>query len=402
MKKIYDVVVCGAGIIGISLARELKTINSKLSVLVIEKELEAGLHASGRNSGVLHAGFYYSPSSLKAKFCREGNIAIKEICEQHKIPVRNSGKIVVSKNLEEDARLVSLYNRGLENRVPLELLERSQLNKIEPLAVTNDIFLWSPSTSVTNPKMVLSALQNEAEDLGIEFMFGVNSFELLAENLIGINDEKIEFKHFINAAGAFADKIAKTFRIEHEFEIIPFIGRYISVAETKLRLNTLVYPVPHKSNPFLGVHFTMTSDGETKIGPTSSLTLGRESYSFLEGMANPSSSLEIGKTFSKYFRHHIKDTTSLMLDEMVKMNTRMLVKKAALLVPSALEVKGWKNRKPGIRAQLFNKVSNDFESDFIVRKGENSTHLLNIVSPGWTSSIPFAKWVIKNEVIPNL
>jgi L-2-hydroxyglutarate oxidase LhgO len=377
-------------------------VNSKLRILVIEKEPKSGLHASGRNSGVLHAGFYYSPNSLKAKFCREGNIAIKEICERHRIPIRNIGKIVVTKNLEEDARLVSLYNRGLENGVPLELLEKSQLNRFEPLAVTNEIFLWSPSTSVTNPKNVLGALQIEAEELGVQFLFGIKSFKLLAENRITIGEEEIGFKHFINAAGAFADRVAKDFNIKHEFEIIPFIGRYISVNEAKLRLNTLVYPVPHKSNPFLGVHFTLTSDGETKIGPTASLTLGRESYSILEGMTDLTSSLEIARTFSKYFTHHIKNTSALMLDELVKMNTRMLVKNASQLVPSALEVKGWKNRKPGIRAQLFNKNSNNFESDFVVRKGKNSTHLLNIVSPGWTSSIPFAKWVIENEVMPDL
>jgi L-2-hydroxyglutarate oxidase len=402
MKITYDVIVCGAGIIGVALARELKQTNQKLSILVIEKELEAGLHASGRNSGVLHAGFYYSPDSLKAKFCKEGNLAIKQICDRHKIPIRHTGKIVVTKNKEEDVRLVSLYNRGLENKVPLELFERSQLNKIEPLAVTNEIFLWSPSTSVTNPKLVLSAMQNEAKDIGVEFLFGIKSFKLLGENQIVTGEGKFEFKHFINAAGSHADNIAKMFDVKHEFEILPFIGRYISVKEVKLKLNTLVYPVPHKSNPFLGVHFTLTSDGETKIGPTAFLTLGRESYSIFNGMKDLSSSLEIAQTFSKYFRHHIVDTSALILDELVKMNTRMLVKNAAQLVPTALEVKGWKSRKPGIRAQLYNKKTNDFETDFVVRRGDNSTHLLNIVSPGWTSSIPFAKWVIENEVLPSL
>ena len=402
MRKNYDIIVCGAGIMGIALARELKATNSKLSVLVLEKEDRVGLHASGRNSGVLHAGFYYSPDSLKAKFCREGNLAIKQICDHHRIPIRNTGKVVVTKNLEEDARLVSLYKRGLENKVPLELLERSYLNKIEPLAVTNEIFLWSPSTSVTSPELLLQALQYEAGVLGVEFRFAVTNFKLLSENQMLLGEEEIGFRHFINAAGSHADNIAKKFDVEHEFEMLPFIGRYISVNEANLKLNTLVYPIPHKSNPFLGVHFTLTSDGETKIGPTAALALGRESYSILDGMKDLTSSLEIAQTFSKYFRHHIMNTSALMLDELVKMNTRMLVKNAAQLVPTALEVKGWKSRKPGIRAQLYNKKKNDFETDFVVRRGVNSTHLLNIVSPGWTSSIPFAKWVIENEVLPLL
>jgi len=402
MKKTYDVIICGAGIIGISLARELKQTNPKLTVLVIEKEIGIGLHASGRNSGVLHAGFYYSPDSLKAKFCKDGNLAIKKLCENHRIPIRNTGKIVVTKNSEEDARLILLYDRGQKNQVPLEIFDRSQLNKIEQMAVTNEIFLWSPSTSVSNPKMILEALRTEAEEQGVEFIFEVVDLNLLLENVIALGNNKIHFKHFINAAGVHADKIAKIFHVEHEFEIIPFIGRYISVTESKLRLNTLVYPVPHKFNPFLGVHFTLTSDGKTKIGPTATLTLGREGYSVLAGFRDLSESLEIAHTFTKYFKNHIMNTSALMFDEIVKMNTKMLIRNASQLVPAAAHVKGWESGYPGIRAQLFNTISNDFETDFVVKKGNNSTHLLNIVSPGWTSSIPFAQWVIQNEVLPSL
>jgi L-2-hydroxyglutarate oxidase LhgO len=147
----YDVTIIGGGVIGLSVARALLNQNRNLKLAILEKEMILGAHASGRNSGVLHAGFYYSPDSLKAKFCLEGNIQLTELAARHNIPVRRVGKVVVARNKSESERIDLLYQRGIANGVKLELLPNDQLPKFEPLAKSFDRFLWSPSTAVSDP-----------------------------------------------------------------------------------------------------------------------------------------------------------------------------------------------------------------------------------------------------------
>jgi len=153
-----DVLIAGGGVVGLAVGKELLVSNPKLKVVVIEKERTLGFHASGRNSGVLHAGFYYSPDSLKAKFCREGNRELRELCQRHSIPVINTGKIVVAKNNTELNELEKLYLRGLQNDVKIELLEEKQLKEYEPYARTHERFLWSPTTGVSDPHAVIAGL----------------------------------------------------------------------------------------------------------------------------------------------------------------------------------------------------------------------------------------------------
>ena len=395
----YDVIICGAGIIGLSIALELKTKNPNMKVLVIEKETGVGSHASGRNSGVLHAGFYYSPDSLKAKFCREGNAEMKKFCERQRIPIQNCGKVVVSRNRNEDERLRLLYEKGKENGVPLQLLKASKLSSYEPLAKSNDFFLWSPSTAVVDPQSVVGALFDECRRKEIEFVFDFARFELISQDTLVIGDNSYRFGHFINAAGTSAVKIANIFNIKHEFEILPFLGKYIIANNTELKLKTLVYPVPLDSNPFLGVHFTLGPSNEIKIGPTALLALGREKYSFFDGNLDFSESVKILKTFSEYYAFNFNNTSALLFSELRNIKKSSLLREAAKLVPNVENVQNWRWKKPGIRAQLYNKNTHDFESDFVIKRGEKSTHLLNIVSPGWTSSLTFSRWLVKNEIL---
>lgn len=391
MRIKYDVIIAGAGIIGLAIARSLLSQDPRLKVLLVEKEMVLGEHASGRNSGVLHAGFYYSPESLKAKFCRDGNAEIRKLAEKHSISVRDVGKVVVARNSEELSRLEILFKRGQANGVQLEFLGAGDLANFEPLAKTHGAFLWSPTTGVSDPAKMIQALANEVLALGGKIRYG-SAVEVDSERTLSLNGETLSARHFVNATGSQSDRIAHKFNLGLEYSMIPFMGIYRSVKADQLPLQRLVYPVPHPLNPFLGVHFTLTSDYKVKIGPTAIPILGREQYGFAQGwtLSDIQSTLA---GLTSMVRHSAHDLPALIRSEWPKVRTSMLVREAQQLVPSVAAVKGWKRRPPGIRSQLVHRSSGRLEQDFILVQGSNSTHILNAVSPGWTSSIPFGKFV---------
>jgi L-2-hydroxyglutarate oxidase len=386
-----DIVIAGAGIVGLAVARALLLQEHRLKVLVVEKEEALGVHASGRNSGVLHAGFYYTPESLKAKFCRDGNIEIRKLAERHSIPVREVGKVVVARNAEELTRLEALFKRGEANGVQLKFLDSGNLTDFEPLAKTHGAFLWSPTTAVSDPAKIIRALASEVLALGGQIIYG-STIEVDSEQTLSINGKNLSTRYFVNAAGSQSDRIAHKFNTGLDYSMIPFMGVYRAVAEVKLPLRCLVYPVPHPLNPFLGVHFTLTSDFKVKIGPTAIPILGREQYTVTTGwtLADVQSTL---KGFGSMLQHGAHDLPALIRSEWPKVLTKTLVREAVELVPTVATVKGWKNKPPGIRSQLIHRPSGRLEQDFIVEDGANSTHILNAVSPGWTSAIPFGQYV---------
>lgn len=395
----FDVVIIGAGIIGLSVARALKTHQPSLKILVCEKEASAGLHASSRNSGVLHAGFYYSPESLKAKFCRDGNRQLREFIEKKNLPLLQIGKVVVTQSKEEEERLVKLFDRGIANGVNLEFLPAKDLQKFEPLAVTHENFLWSPSTAVSDPRSVLVALVEDLTSAGVEIRCSSHVSNFSDSKAI-LNGAEISFKHLINTAGSQADRIAHTFGVGKEYSMLPFMGMYRYVEQRRLPLRTLVYPVPHILNPFLGVHFTLTFDKLVKIGPTAIPVIGREQYKFQSkvGMRDVKSTLTSSMALVKGSHHSI---TEIAKSEFPKFSSKFLVGESTKLVPSASQVSGWKIKPPGIRAQLVNLETGELVQDFLVKKGTNSTHILNAVSPGWTSALPFGKF-IATQVLDDL
>jgi hypothetical protein len=389
-----DVLVIGGGIIGLSIGIALLESKPSLKVIIAEKEKSLGLHASGRNSGVLHAGFYYSPDSLKAKFCREGNKELRKVAKKHGIDVRDVGKVVVARNEDENNRIDTLFERGIKNGVDIELKSAEELKLFEPLAVTHERFLWSPSTGVSDPKAINQALMNDFILLGGKIDFYTEVALIQKNSEIHDGSHQYDAKHFINAAGAQSDRIARKVNIGLEYAMLPFMGVYRATEEINLPLKRLVYPVPHPINPFLGVHFTLTVDHKVKIGPTAIPISGREQYSFREGW----SASDIGQALKgmiSLIRGDSHDLKAILKTEWPKMIESRLVKESTELVPSANKVEKWFKKPPGIRSQLVHLPSGKLEQDFVVRSEGNSTHILNAVSPGWTSAIPFAKWVVE-------
>jgi len=388
-----DLLILGAGAVGISIGIAYLEDFPGSTVVIADKEDQIGKHASGRNSGVLHAGFYYSPESLKAKFCREGNMALRALVKKHGIPLREVGKVVVTRNEEEDARLESLFQRGLHNKVELELLDESQLSKYEPLAVTKNRFLWSPTTAVSEPGLVIAALRKEFEKLGGKIHLTERINLKVSGNEIQDSNNKYDSKLIVNAAGAQADRISREIDVGLDYAMLPFMGVYRYTRQDQLSLKRLVYPVPHALNPFLGVHFTVTVDGLVKIGPTAIPIVGREQYSIREGWSIVDS-VQAVKSAAALVKGESHNLGSILKSEWPKIMLSKLVQESAELVPTAIGVKNWKKKPPGIRAQLVHLPSGKLEQDYVVRRYLNSVHVLNAVSPGWTSAIPFGKWLV--------
>jgi L-2-hydroxyglutarate oxidase LhgO len=387
-----DVLIIGAGVVGLSTGIALLENRPNLKVFIADKEKGVGLHASGRNSGVIHAGFYYSPDSLKAKFCRDGNFELRKLAKKYGIPVKDVGKVVVARNQDEDSRLYTLYERGIANGVELEIHTEEKLKDFEPLAVTHNRFMWSPNTGISDSIAIVKALRDEFLSLGGVIHFGSKVKLVESNGEIRDSSNEFSFVHVVNAAGAQADRISRSVGVGTDYAMLPFMGVYRATSEKNLPLQRLVYPVPHPINPFLGVHFTLTIDGKVKIGPTAIPIAGREQYSFTEGWSG-SDIAQALKGVKSLMTGNSHDFGAILKSEWPKIIQKLLVKDSIELVPSAIGVRDWRRKPPGIRAQLVHLPTGKLEQDFVVNTVANGTHILNAVSPGWTSALPFGRWV---------
>ncbi len=387
-----DFLVIGAGIVGLSIARELKRRYSDCSVLVLEKEEKIGEHASGRNSGVLHAGFYYTKESLKAQFTREGNRRLSEYCEEKKLPINRCGKLVVVRDETELPGLQELLRRGQQNGIELALISEREAREIEPRVKTWEQALFSPRTSSVSPQQVLQQFLSDALAEGISVQFGVQYLKNQG-NSIKTNRGFCEAGYVVNAAGLYADLIAKNFNFSKSYTILPFKGLYLYASQPEEKLRTHVYPVPDLRNPFLGVHFTLTVEGKVKIGPTAIPAFWREHYQggsrFRFSELCQIIARELGLFVNAGF-----DFRRLAFEEIKKYSPSVLAKRAGELV-QGIDPRNYRTwGKPGIRAQLLNTKTRQLEMDFILEGDEQSMHVLNAVSPAFTCSLPFADYVV--------
>ena len=394
----YDQIIIGAGIVGISLGLAILEQNPGIKVLIIDKEDKPGVHASGRNSGVLHAGFYYSPDSLKAKFCRLGNLELKKFCRENNIQILETGKVVVCQDAQDVSRLEELHRRGIENGVDIEIFQSEELEKIEPAAQTVGKFIWSPTTAVGNPKEVIKKLAEKFEQSGGSFLFGtkVKLLENSQEVLIKTKSTTYSAKAIINSAGAYAADLAKQVNVGTEYVCLPFLGTYKKSNLLPVNPKRLVYPVPNPINPFLGVHTTITLNNELKIGPTAFPVIGKEQYRLSDGF-NFKEIGEFIESSTALLRSDSVNLIGLAKEEALKLFTKPLLKRTKKLSNSLDSNKDWVKYPSGIRAQIVNTKTKAIEMDYIVKTDKNVVHILNAVSPGWTSSLPFARWVVENQ-----
>ncbi|WP_342346532.1 L-2-hydroxyglutarate oxidase [uncultured Nitrospira sp.] len=386
-----DFLVIGGGIIGINIARQLKRRFSDATVIVIEKEDHCGAHASGRNSGVLHAGFYYSPESLKAKFTRIGNKRLTEYCESKQIPMNRCGKLVVAKDCSEHPALDELLRRGKVNDIDIQAITEEEAKSIEPRVKTCQRALFSPTTSTVDPTQVLQSMTSDAIDEGVQVRCGVQYLKKTQDGIF-TSGGAFNVGYLINAAGLYADKIAKDFGFSENYKILPFKGLYLYSDEPRGAIRTNIYPVPDLRNPFLGVHVTVTSEGKAKIGPTAIPAFWREQYSGIENF-----SLQEFMDLTLRQMHLIGfsnfDFKKLALQELRKYSRSHLVTLASALLDGVQPEHYTSWGRPGIRAQLVNMKEKSLQMDFVLEGDDQSMHILNAVSPGFTCSIPFSEYV---------
>ena len=399
MASKFDFVVVGAGVVGVSIAIELKKRQPRSSVLVIEKENEIAFHSSGRNSGVLHAGFYYTADSLKAKFTRIGCEYLRDYCQVKGLRINNCGKLVVTKDESELGSLDELFKRAKANGVELHEMDEHEAKKIEPRVKTFQRAAWSPKTSTVDPIEVMKSLVEDARKMGIEFSFG-NAYKAKKGTVLTTEKETFEVGYLINAAGLYADKIAKDFGFSQLYRILPFKGLYLYCTSKESVFKTHIYPVPNLKNPFLGVHHTLTVSGGSKIGPTAIPAFWREQYDGFSRFKFSESMRVVADEVNLFFNGGF-DFRSLALEEVKKYSRSYLVQESAKLAEGVRVEDYNKWGRPGIRAQLFNIKTRKLEMDFKLEGDQHSMHVLNAVSPAFTCSQPFASHVVDQIFSPS-
>lgn len=395
----FDFLVIGGGVIGISIARELKRRFFDSTVVLIEKEQKCAEHASGRNSGVLHAGFYYSADSLKAKFTKEGNKFLRKYCEYKKIPINKCGKLVVAKDASELSFLDELLKRGKDNGVVLEEITAKEAQYIEPRVLTHERAIFSPTTCSVAPVVVMKNLEQDAISEGVNIHYG-EKYISSEKNIVITNKKRYCVGYVVNAAGLYADHVARDYGFSKDYRILPFKGLYLYSDEPKGSIQTNIYPVPYLKNPFLGVHFTVMENGHVEIGPTAIPVFWREHY---QGFSNFSFSefadiimRELGlMVFSDF------DFKKLAWEEARKYSRSRMVSLVSFLIKDIKKQDFRRWAKPGIRAQLVNTKKRKLEMDFVLEGDKRSMHVLNAVSPGFTCCMPFSAHVC-DEIIRKL
>lgn len=399
--KNFDIVIVGAGIIGFTIAYTILLKRNDLSVCIIEKENKTGAHASGRNSGVLHSGIYYPSNSLKAKMCVNGSNMMQSYCRENNIFVNKMGKVILPTKESDVSQLSLLYRRAVSNGANVEMIDKVQLKEIEPEA--NSKFgcaLYSQDTSVIDPVEVLSHLEKDIIKLGgcIDYNAELVSGDIGNSTLRTKNGGVYKYTLLINSGGQYADKIAHIFNVGYDYELLPFRGSYYKLSEKSgLNINGLIYPVPDLNVPFLGVHTVKSLSGSIYFGPSAVPAFGREHYKGLEGI-NFLDVASISYYLSLFYisnRQGFRVYANCEANRVFKSRFCAAVKK---LVPNLNDSYMNKAEKVGIRAQLINKKKLSIEMDFIIEKNDNTIHILNAVSPAFTSSFAIANYIVDSVI----
>ncbi|MDE3226686.1 MAG: L-2-hydroxyglutarate oxidase [Nitrospirota bacterium] len=386
-----EILICGGGIIGLTLARELVSRGAD-NILILEKEEEIGRHASGRNSGVLHTGIYYPAGSLKARLCLRGNRLMKAYCLSRGLPLQETGKVVVARHEGELPVLHKLHATASGNGATVELIDERQLDACEPLARTHQMALRSADTAIVDPKAILRCLVHDLLETGrVRLLTGTAFIGLKQTRTAETSRGPVRFRSFINAAGAYSDTIAHCFGLARQFRLIPFKGTYRELRSGKASLvKGNIYPVPDLRNPFLGVHFTRSIHDHVYVGPTAIPAFGRENYRLLEKLTGESLRILFDDARLFFLNQQFR---TVALTEPRKYLARYFFEDAKSLVKALSPDDLGPCEKVGIRPQLVDWEKKELVMDFLVLKEQESLHILNAISPAFTSSMAFAEYV---------
>ena len=390
--SIYDIAVIGAGIVGLSTAWQLLQRYPKYRILLIEKESEVGQHQTGHNSGVIHAGVYYAPGSLKADFCQRGAKATKAFCLQHDIEFDECGKLLVATNALEKERMDALYLRCQENGLEVHKLDQVQLKEREP-NVKGIAALFVPSTGIVSYRKICQKLAELFVQKGGELRLNTEVKQLDESHervAITLNNDVVHTSYLVSCGGLMADRLTRMLKIPTDFQIIPFRGEYYQLPAKHNRIvNHLIYPIPDPDLPFLGVHLTRMIDGSVTVGPNAVQGWKREGYGRINISLRDVFDMVRFPGFWKLLMNHWKTGLRETKNSWYKPGYLAQVQKYCDLVT----LDDLQSYPAGIRAQA---VMNDgsLVHDFLFAQSARTLHVCNAPSPAATSAFPIGAYII--------
>ncbi|KJY85105.1 hydroxyglutarate oxidase [Vibrio galatheae] len=395
MRLEYDYIVVGGGIVGVSTAWQLQMRHPHRSILLLEKESQLACHQTGHNSGVIHAGVYYAPGSLKAQLCKAGVEATVNFCHQHGIKVDNCGKLLVATTPLEVERMQALYTRCEQNGLAVELIDQQELKKREPNIVGLGAIAVA-ETSIVDYRQVTKAMADEFRLLGGQVLLE-SEVEALKETLDGVevsvaNGQVKRLFHaqlLLVCSGLMADRLTRMMGIETDFQIIPYRGEYYRLpAEHNDIVNHLIYPIPDPELPFLGVHLTRMIDGSVTVGPNAVQGWKREGYGRVNFSFGDVAEMLAFSGFWKVTAKHFKTGLLEAKNSWFKSGYLKLVNKYCPKV----QLEDLTPYPAGIRAQAVLK-DGTLVHDFLFAESPRSLHVCNAPSPAATSAIPIGNYI---------
>ncbi len=387
----YDFCVIGGGIVGLATAMKLLEMRPGASLLLLEKEARVGVHQTGHNSGVIHAGIYYKPGSAKARYCVAGAVAMRAFCAEHRIPFEMCGKLIVATNPLEERRIAELFERATANGLKLERVGAAELREREP-AIRGTAALLSPETSIVDFVKVCETMARRVEAAGGTIVLDT-AVDLVRETgsevEIGSGERRWSARRLVVCAGLQSDRMARLAGLAVDFRIVPFRGEYFRLpAEKSGLIRHLIYPAPDPTLPFLGVHLTRMIDGSVTVGPNAVIGFAREGY--------PKLSFDLRDTLSfagfpgfwtlvwRHRRHVLRElrgslSRAAYLEECRKYCPSLTL---ADLLPF----------RAGVRAQAVLRNGEAVE-DFLFLSTPRMLHVCNAPSPAATSALPIGTMV---------
>ncbi|MGC9666494.1 L-2-hydroxyglutarate oxidase [Planosporangium sp. 12N6] len=380
-------VVIGGGIVGLAVAYRLVSDRPGATVTVVEKESAVGAHQTGHNSGVIHAGVYYRPGSLKARLCRAGSASMVRFCTEYGIPVSVCGKLIVATAGDEVPRLHALHSRALANGLPVRLLSPAEARGYEP-HVTCVAAMHVASTGIVDFGAVCERLATLLTEAGAQVRTG-ERVVALHDGVVATTAGEIRADAVVNCAGLHADRIAALAGVDVPARIVPFRGEYHELRpERRFLVNGLIYPVPDPALPFLGVHLTRMIDGSVHAGPNAVLALAREGYRWsrvdprdvLDAVSYPG----LWRLGRRHLRYGLTELGR-------SLSRRRFAASLARLVPE-IGVDDLLPAAAGVRAQAV-RPDGSLVDDFLIVRHGRQVHVLNAPSPAATSSLEIARHI---------
>lgn len=387
----YDYCIIGGGIVGLATAMALLQQRPGASLLILEKEASLGRHQTGHNSGVIHAGIYYAPGSLKADLCKRGAQATKDFCREHGIAFEVCGKLLVASNDLEIQRMQALYERSQQNGLKVERLDAAELRQREPNIVGKGA-LFLDATGIVDYKQVCNAMAKVIRQAGGELHLStpVRAIQEHAEHVSVSSDGNTwHARQLVACAGLQSDRLARLAGVKIDHQIIPFRGEYYRLPASKNQIvNHLIYPIPDPELPFLGVHLTRMIDGSVTVGPNAVLGFGRENYQKFSVNWRDVAEYARFPGFWKTIWNNLDSGTAEMKNSLFK---RGYLEQCRKYCPS-LQVEDLLPYEAGIRAQAVMR-DGTLVHDFLFAETPRMVHVCNAPSPAATSAIPIGQMI---------